>query len=97
MKDLCPWWGFFGKKVSKQKTKIVENVFFPSYIDRCIDALQYISIFYFYFSDDHTLVQLRPLPGSRRPEYINASFIDGFQKSRAYIATQVSPHQGLTK
>ena len=43
----------------------------------------------FLFSDDHTLVQLRPLPGSRRPEYINASFIDGFQKSRAYIATQV--------
>ena len=53
------------------------------------DAFQYISICYFYFSDDHTLVQLRPLPGSRRPEYINASFIDGFQKSRAYIATQV--------
>ena len=44
---------------------------------------------FLYFSDDHTLVQLRPLPGSRRPEYINASFIDGFQKSRAYIATQV--------
>ena len=41
------------------------------------------------FSDDHTLVQLRPLPGSRRPDYINASFIDGFQRSRAYIATQV--------
>eukprot|EP00090_Calanus_glacialis_P013507 TRINITY_DN22191_c0_g1_i1.p1 TRINITY_DN22191_c0_g1~~TRINITY_DN22191_c0_g1_i1.p1 ORF type:complete len:1215 (-),score=130.86 TRINITY_DN22191_c0_g1_i1:761-4405(-) len=37
---------------------------------------------------DHSLVQLRPLPGSRRPEYINASFIDGFQKSRAYIGTQ---------
>ena len=48
----------------------------------------------FLFSDDHTLVQLRPLPGSRRPEYINASFIDGFQKSRAYIATQVK-HRGL--
>ena len=51
-----------------------------------------ISLYVILFSDDHTLVQLRPLPGSRRPEYINASFIDGFQKSRAYIATQVSPH-----
>ena len=57
------------------------------------DNIKYLMFFIKckYFSDDHTLVQLRPLPGpgQRRPDYINASFIDGFQKSRAYIATQV--------
>ena len=32
---------------------------------------------------------LRALPGQRRPDYINASYIDDFQRSRAYIGTQV--------
>ena len=39
-------------------------------------------------SDDHSRVQLRPLPGQKRGEYLNANFIDGFQKARAYVATQ---------
>ena len=39
--------------------------------------------------DDHSLVKLRSLPGQRRREYVNASYIDGFQRSRAYIGTQV--------
>ena len=42
----------------------------------------------FLLLDDHTRVQLRPLPGQRKGEYLNANYIDGFQKSRAYIATQ---------
>ena len=40
------------------------------------------------FSDDHSRVQLRPLPGQKRGEYVNANYIDGFQKARAYIGTQ---------
>jgi hypothetical protein len=39
-------------------------------------------------SDDHSRVQLRPLPGQKRGEYVNANYIDGFQKARAYIGTQ---------
>eukprot|EP00095_Tigriopus_kingsejongensis_P008769 maker-scaffold151_size306168-snap-gene-2.8 protein:Tk08769 transcript:maker-scaffold151_size306168-snap-gene-2.8-mRNA-1 annotation:"unnamed protein product" len=37
---------------------------------------------------DHSRVQLRPLPGQKRGEYVNANYIDGFQRARAYIATQ---------
>lgn len=39
-------------------------------------------------TDEHSRVQLRALPGQKRGEYVNANYIDGFQKSRAYIATQ---------
>ncbi|CAB4058090.1 PTPRG [Lepeophtheirus salmonis] len=37
---------------------------------------------------DHSRVQLRPLPGQKKGEYVNANYIDGFQKARAYIGTQ---------
>ncbi|KAA0189495.1 hypothetical protein HAZT_HAZT002917 [Hyalella azteca] len=41
---------------------------------------------------DHTRVPLRPLPGqSKRSsvlEYVNANYIDGYDKARAYIGTQ---------
>ena len=39
-------------------------------------------------ADDHSRVQLKPLPGQKKGEYVNANYIDGFQKSRAYIGTQ---------
>lgn len=41
------------------------------------------------FSDDHSRVQLRPLPGQKKStDYINANYIDGFQQCRGYIGTQ---------
>jgi receptor-type tyrosine-protein phosphatase gamma len=39
--------------------------------------------------DDHSRVQLLPVPGQKRSiDYVNANYIDGFQRSRAYIGTQ---------
>jgi receptor-type tyrosine-protein phosphatase gamma len=39
--------------------------------------------------DDHSRVQLRPLPGQKKTtDYINANYIDGFQQCRGYIGTQ---------
>ncbi|XP_053378401.1 tyrosine-protein phosphatase 99A-like isoform X2 [Mercenaria mercenaria] len=37
---------------------------------------------------DHTRVILQPLPGRPKSDYINANFIDGYNKPHAYIATQ---------
>ncbi|XP_066996985.2 tyrosine-protein phosphatase 99A isoform X2 [Anabrus simplex] len=38
---------------------------------------------------DHSRVQLLPIPGQKKSvDYVNANYIDGFQRSRAYIGTQ---------
>ncbi|XP_043212409.1 tyrosine-protein phosphatase 99A-like isoform X1 [Amphibalanus amphitrite] len=37
---------------------------------------------------DHTLVPLRPLPGQRRGDYINANYIDGYLVRNQYIGAQ---------
>lgn len=40
-------------------------------------------------TDDHSRVHLHPTPGQKKNlDYINANFIDGYQKSRAFIGTQ---------
>lgn len=41
------------------------------------------------FTDDHSRVHLRPSPGQKKTlDYINANFIDGYQKAKAFIGTQ---------
>ncbi len=41
------------------------------------------------FSDDHSRVALTPLPGQKKTtDYINANYIDGFERYHAYIGTQ---------
>ncbi|KAF0287130.1 Tyrosine-protein phosphatase 99A [Amphibalanus amphitrite] len=37
---------------------------------------------------DHTRVPLQPMGSQKRCDYVNANFIDGYQKPRAYIGTQ---------
>lgn len=40
-------------------------------------------------ADDHSRVHLHPTQGQKKYlDYINANFIDGYQKSRAFIGTQ---------
>ena len=43
--------------------------------------------FFFILSDDHSRVRLR-CNSREHEDYINANFIDGFHRARAYIATQ---------
>jgi len=38
---------------------------------------------------DHSRVQLQPIEGVAGSDYINANFMDGYRKPKAYIATQV--------
>ena len=38
---------------------------------------------------DHSRVQLQPLDGVPGSDYINANFMDGYRRPKAYIATQV--------
>ncbi|KAF4518564.1 hypothetical protein B566_EDAN015375 [Ephemera danica] len=40
------------------------------------------------YAYDHTRVQLTPLKNDLNSHYINANFIDGYEKQRQYIATQ---------
>ena len=52
----------------------------------CFESVMLIIHF---ISDDHSRVQLRPLPGQKKStDYINANYIDGFQQCRGYIGTQ---------
>ena len=47
-----------------------------------------VLLFFDSFADDHTRVQLVELDGYPGSDYINANFIDGYCKEKAYIATQ---------
>ncbi len=40
------------------------------------------------FLDDHSRVILKTLPNDPTSDYINASYIDGFQSDKMYIAAQ---------
>lgn len=43
----------------------------------------------YFVTDDHSRVKLAPVPGQNRwSDYINANYIDGFQRVNAYIGTQ---------
>lgn len=45
--------------------------------------------FSFFITDDHSRVHLRPPSGQKKTlDYINANFIDGYHKTRAFIGTQ---------
>ncbi len=47
-------------------------------------------------ADDHSRVCLTPLPGQKKTsDYINANYIDGFQRYNAYIGTQVRSKPGM--
>ena len=62
--------------------------------DITISITFFITIFFLVnrgpvFADDHSRVVLTPLPGQKKTtDYINANFIDGFRRFRAYIGTQ---------
>ena len=49
---------------------------------------RYLHSLFFSPSDDHTRVPLQPIGSQKRCDYVNANFIDGYQKPRAYIGTQ---------
>lgn len=51
--------------------------------------LVFLCVCFFFLSDDHSRVHLRSMNGQKKSlEYINANFIDGYQKTRAFIGTQ---------
>ena len=76
-----------GQRSDNQKKNRYPNVIPCKALKMSRTSTRYNSIC-FLFSVDHTRVQLRSLPGQKRGEYLNANYIDGFQKGRAYIATQ---------
>lgn len=56
-------------------------------------SLDSIIIFFFFcfYTDDHTRVQLLSCgggPPKKGQDYVNANYIDGWQRARAYIGTQ---------
>ena len=65
-------------------------------VNRCsaIEPNIHVILLFSNFSVDHTRVRLR-MSGAgtgtatkEKDEYLNANFVDGFRRSRAYIATQ---------
>lgn len=53
------------------------------------DSTKILIILIFIPADDHSRVHLHPTPGQKKNlDYINANFIDGYQKAHAFIGTQ---------
>ena len=69
---------------------ILRNLIFQSSLINFVLFIIWKLINFSLFPDDHTRVPLRSLPGQKRAclEYVNANYIDGYDKARAYIGTQ---------
>ena len=60
----------------------------PSLEIKCTENFPNQILIVFSILDDHSRVPLAIQGNEGEPEYINASYIDGYKKGRAYIGTQ---------
>ncbi|XP_076362408.1 putative receptor-type tyrosine-protein phosphatase mosPTP-1 isoform X1 [Tachypleus tridentatus] len=77
--------GFSGEYQAIQQATDLDLSFQHSQMVENKNKNRYVNIVAY----DHSRVILKPLPGQKRfSDYINANYIDGYGKARAYIGTQ---------